>query len=103
MTPRAPSHGRPKLVVLDNDAAVLRAVGDLLDPWFEVLETKDARRALTWVQQYAAVRVIVTERFTSSVAGLSVLEAVRTLRPDVRRVMLTDHADLSGLVDQEPV
>jgi DNA-binding NtrC family response regulator len=89
---------RPKLVALDSDLASLHAVADAAEPWFDVLETRDARKALAWLQQHAAVRVIVTEHVMDTAAGVSILETVRTLRPDVRRVMLTGHADLSGII-----
>jgi DNA-binding NtrC family response regulator len=89
---------RPKLIALDSDLASLHAVADTLEPWFDVLETRDARKALAWLQQHAAVRVIVAEHVMDTAAGVSILETVRTLRPDVRRVMLTGHADLSGII-----
>jgi ActR/RegA family two-component response regulator len=89
---------KPKLIALDGDLSVLRELVAVAGPHFQVTTCRDVIRALGLVQSDRDVRVLVTEHVMHAATGTSVLEQVRAIRPDVRRVMLTSYADLAAIV-----
>jgi DNA-binding NtrC family response regulator len=93
----SPSHKR-KLVVLDADRRTLHDVCEAAKAWYEVLPTHDVRQAMLWLQNAGDVSVFVTEQVDAHFEGSSLLEKVRTLYPDVRRIVMTNFSDLGRIV-----
>lgn len=88
----------PKLVVLDGDEAVLRQVGRVFGGHFIVLQVRNPRRAIGLLEGDKYIRAILTEQVMRSADGVELLESIRTMRPDVRRVLLTTYTDLATIV-----
>src|SRR5580704_842292 len=92
------SYGKPKLIVLHHDSSSARQIAQMAPPVFEVLATSDPKQAMGWLAADRAVAVLVTEAATNAGGGLSLLEAARAQRPDVRRVLLTNYNNLAAIV-----
>ena len=88
----------PKLVALDQDDEVLRQVARVFGGTFLVLQVRNPSRALALMQIDREVRAIVTEQVMRGADGVELLETIRTMRPDVRRVMFTTYRDLARIV-----
>lgn len=86
------------LIALDGDDAVLRTIGKLAAPFYNVLPTTDPRRFLVWLERFDDVAVVVTEHVLRTANGVSLLESTRTTRPAARRVLLTAYHDLASIV-----
>ena len=87
-----------RLLALDGDDAVLKTISKIASPHFQVLVTRDPRTLLGWVENFKDVEVVVTEHVLQTSHGVSLLETVRTMRPDARRVLLTTYHDLASIV-----
>ena len=89
---------KPILVALDNDASCLREVSETAAPWFEVIRASSAKRAIELLQNNALVRAIVSEHIVNTERGIALLETACKLRPDVRRVLMSNHGDLAAII-----
>jgi DNA-binding NtrC family response regulator len=90
---------RSSLVALDDDSEALRTIQTAMSPFYNVLTTSEPRRALGWVQNDPSVSVIAVEQILSSGQGLDVLEQVQQLRPEIRRILITEFNDLASIMD----
>jgi two-component system response regulator RegA len=87
-----------KIIVVDDDIQVIREASKLFSGLFRVLGTANPMHAVALAEREENVRVIISEEVLVSGSGLDLLETVRTLRPHIRRVMLTTYADLASIV-----
>ena len=88
----------PKLLVLDQDEAILRQVGRVFAGYFVVVPVRTPHRALGLLSGDPHIRVMITEQVMRAAQGVDLLELVRAQRPDVRRIMLTTYTDLASIV-----
>ena len=88
----------PKILVLDDDQAVLAQVGRLFSAYYAIIQIGNPMRAMALIETDRSVCVFVTEQVMRFGNGVELLESARTLRPEVRRVMLTTYSDLAGIV-----
>jgi len=88
----------PRLLVLDDDPTVLAQVGKLFASHYSVLQLSNPTRAIALLETDESVRVFLTEQVMRFGNGVELLETVRSIRPDVRRVMLTNYSDLASIV-----
>jgi len=89
---------RRTLIAVDDDTEVLNQVTETLGKFYTVLTTSNAQRALGWLQDNPAVSTILVAQVLRSGLGLDVLEVARSIKPDVRRVLMTSYSDLSELM-----
>jgi DNA-binding NtrC family response regulator len=89
---------KPTLLALDNDDTVLRQIARVLAGQFHVLQVRQPLRAIGMLEAQRDIRVFITEQVMSTADGVELLETARTLRPDVRRIMLTTYTDLAAIV-----
>ena len=89
---------KPKLLALDNDETVLREIARVLVGHFTVLPVRQPVRAIGLLETHKDIRVFITEQVLSTADGVELLETVRFIRPDVRRIMLTTYTDLASIV-----
>lgn len=86
---------RPVVVLVDDDPAILSALGRLLrDEPFEILSTSKPEEALDWVGSRAVALVVADERM-SNMRGLQLLEEVGRRSPDTARILLTGYPEQS--------
>ncbi|MDT7612364.1 MAG: hypothetical protein QOG96_6867 [Pseudonocardiales bacterium] len=88
----------PRLLILDDDQAVLAQVGWLFGPYYTVVQLSNPMRAMALVESDPGVSVFLTEQVMRFGNGVELLDGVRTVRPGVRRVMLTNYSDLASIV-----
>ena len=86
------------LLALDGDDAVLRTLAQVLAPYYQVQTTRDPRKLLGWLENYKHVDAVVTEHVLQTSHGVALLESVRQMRPEARRVLLTTYHDLPSIV-----
>jgi len=87
---------KPKLAALCDDAS-LRLIEPALRTRFDVLQARDARKLLSLAEDQA-VTVVIADHALATGGAIELLLSVRSMRPDVRRVLLVDHCDLAIIV-----
>src|SRR5271154_667277 len=88
---------RPKLVVLDQNLKVLSEISRAMMPWMETFITVYAKEAMARLQQDQTIKVFLTEQILSNTTGITLLDSVRSMRPDVRRVLMCDDGQLTQI------
>lgn len=88
----------PKLLALDSDDNVLRQIARVFGGYFLVIPVRSPNRALGLLESDRHIRVMITDQVMRFAQGVELFETVRTMRPDVRRVMLTTYTDLASIV-----
>ena len=87
-----------KLLALDEDESTLGQIARVASGHYSVMQLKSPSRALGLLEADPSIEVFVTEHVMRFGNGVELLETVRTMRPEVRRVMLTNYSDLAGIV-----
>ena len=90
--------GKRKLIALDYDMNSLREVAAALAPWFDVLRFREPLKVMSLIQADDSIAAIVTEQVLPKASGVDLLESIRTLRPQVRRVLVSGYNDLASIV-----
>lgn len=90
--------GKPKLLALDHDLNALRDVAAALSPWFDVIRIREPLKVMSLIQADESITAIVTEQVLPQANGVDLLETIRTLRPQVRRVLVSGYGDLGSII-----
>ena len=88
----------PHILVLDDDAEILTQIARATSGQYRVLPTSSPTRALAILETDPKVQIFITEQVMRCGNGVDLLEAARTMKPDVRRVMLTNYSDLASII-----
>jgi len=83
---------QPRVLCVDDEPGVLRALEALLHERFEVSCTTDAREALERVR-HRAFDVVISDQRMPGMSGTELLEQVKHLSPRTMRLLLTGYAD----------
>ena len=86
-----------KLLVLDDEARILDAIGDLFEDDNEVLKTTDPAKALQFLRD-EDVAVILTDERMPSLTGHEFLQKAKELSR-ATRIMISGYADTKALTD----
>lgn len=85
----------PKVLIVDDDALVLKALGSALkNKDWEVLLAKDGKTALELLRHHS-VAVILCDQKLPDITGIDVLKQAIMLQPDTVRMLLTGSSDLN--------
>src|SRR5438046_196169 len=87
-----------KLLIISGDVSTRRQIADLAEQWFTIHSTPDAQQALSFVASDASVAVVVADHSSGRTSGVAILERVRTIRDDVRRVLIAETDDFASLI-----
>jgi DNA-binding NtrC family response regulator len=87
----------PKVLFVDDEERILRALAALFRGQYAVTITTDPVHALALVQQ-ERFHVIVSDQRMPQMQGVELLSQVRSLAPNAIRVLLTGYADLSAVM-----
>lgn len=90
---------RRTLVALDDDTHALREIEEIAKVWMDVATTRSPQRALTMIHNNPAACVLVTAQKLSASSGLAVLRAAQTLRPSMRRILLSAPGQLGDVIE----
>jgi thioredoxin reductase (NADPH) len=86
------------LLAVDDDTEVLRQITRSLESRFAVRTTSSWAQATAWLQMDKTIKLLMVGQVLRSGMGVDLLENARRIRPDVRRVLLTNFADMTGLI-----
>jgi CheY-like chemotaxis protein len=90
--PRAALTGR--VAVIDDEASVVRFMGDLLAQWsLGVATFADARSALCAIAEGEAFDLVITDQTMPGMTGLEFAHAARALRPGLPVVLYTGYRE----------
>lgn len=91
---------KPKLIALDHDVSSLREIAATLTPWFDVLRFREPMKVMALVQSddSSSIGAIVTEQVLPQASGVDLLESIRSLRPQIRRVLVSGYGDLASVI-----
>ncbi len=97
--PPRPAARRPTIVVVDDEAEVLRSLHDLLRMEYRVLTFERPDDALATLAAPGDVDVIISDQRMPEMSGVRFLEGAQRLRPDATRLLVTGYADIKAVID----
>jgi len=83
----------PRIVVVDDEEAILETMSFTFMDEYEVLTTTDAREALRLIEENQPVHVVISDQRMPGMTGVELLKLVYEKCPETMRVMLTGFAD----------
>lgn len=92
---------KPRVLCVDDEPSVLRALGWLLRSRFEVSSTTDAHEGLSLLRQ-GAFEVVISDQRMPGMTGTEFLQRAKIESPNTMRLLLTgysDYADILGSVN----
>jgi DNA-binding NtrC family response regulator len=88
-----------KLLIVDDEVNVLNALSRLLrNEVYEVICIQNPLEVLGTLEKQC-VSVIISDQKMPDIKGLDLLLKIKTLYPDIVRVILSAHADINLLID----
>jgi response regulator RpfG family c-di-GMP phosphodiesterase len=93
MTPSSRS-----VIVLDDDQTSLREISQKLAPRYKVLPTPDLHVAMRFLEDDRTVVLFVVSQSFKRMPWTQILQEVRSLRPNVKRVLQTPYGDLTDIM-----
>lgn len=96
----APPRNRPRhtLLVVDDEADVVKSVKDLLRLEYRVLGATSATEGLDLLSR-EPVSVVMTDQRMPGMTGVQFLARVKETYPDVVRLLFTGYADVRAVID----
>jgi DNA-binding NtrC family response regulator len=90
--------GKPRVLFLDDDEANLVAFSANFRSQFEIYTTVSAFDAYNLIEE-KNIQVVLADHRMPSISGVDFLETVARDYPDVQRVLVTGHCDISLLLE----
>lgn len=87
---------RPKILLVDDEPAVLDALQRQLRKAYEVTLSSEPKEALKLVVTQGPFAVVVSDLRMPVMDGVALLYSIRQLAPDTVRILLTGNADLEA-------
>lgn len=88
---------RPRLLLVDDEARILRSLAMLFRGSYEVRTHTDAREALAMLDTEPA-HVVVSDQRMPGMTGAAFLREVRQRAPQTMRILLTGYSELDAVV-----
>jgi DNA-binding NtrC family response regulator len=92
------SIGLPNILALDDDLDMLSQIARAVAGHYRVISHSNPTRAIAVLETEPAISIFVTEQVMRFGNGLDLLEAARSMKPNVRRVMITNYSDLASII-----
>ncbi len=94
--PLQPMNRQYRLVVVDDEVAIIRMLQDLLQlQGYEVVSFSDSRQALQWMQDpVREVDLLLTDHIMPGLSGADLAQQMLLIRPLLKVVMISAQADL---------
>jgi len=89
---------RPRILIVDDEEAILETMTFTFMDSYEVLTTSDPRKALELLNENAPVAVVITDQRMPEMTGVELLKQVYRKHPDTVRIMLTGFADTDATI-----
>jgi len=87
-----------KILIVDDEAANLRALERLFRKDHEVLTAQSGDEALAILEQHD-VALLITDQRMPGTTGIELLQKTVPLRPHMARILLTGYTDMSTLIE----
>lgn len=89
---------KTKILIVDDEAANLRALQRLFRKDYDVLTAQSGAEALTLLQQHD-VALLITDQRMPAMTGIELLQKTVPLRPHMVRILLTGYTDVGTLIE----
>jgi signal transduction histidine kinase len=93
------SRFRPKVLVVDDEAEVLRSIHDLLRIDCQVVTFQAGSEALEYLRATPDVAVLLSDQRMPGMLGVEVLRQAQSIRPETTRLLFTAFADIHAVID----
>lgn len=89
---------RPRILVVDDEEAILETMSFTFMDDYEVVTSSDARRALEILAESEPFAVVITDQRMPGMTGVELLAEVLAKHPQTMRIMLTGFADSDATI-----
>lgn len=89
---------RHKILVVDDEEAILETMAFTFEDEYEVLTSTDAEAALAILDEHAPVAVVLTDQRMPNMTGVEFLARVYERHPTTVRMILTGFADMEAII-----
>jgi signal transduction histidine kinase len=90
---------KPILVIVDDEADVLRSMQNLLRMEYQVATFQHGADAIEFLAKTPRVHVILSDQRMPGMNGVEVLQKAMVIRPETTRLLFTAYADIRAVVD----
>ena len=90
---------RPRILVVDDEEAILETMTFTFEDEYEVYTSRDARRALELIDEKAPITVVLTDQRMPNMSGVEFLTEVCRRHPATMRIILTGFADMNAIIE----
>jgi CheY-like chemotaxis protein len=90
---------RPRILVVDDEEAILETMTFTFEDEYEVYTSSDARRALELLDEKAPITVVLTDQRMPNMSGVEFLTEVCRRHPATVRIILTGFADMNAIIE----
>ena len=90
---------RPRILVVDDEEAILETMTFTFEGEYEVYTSTDARRALELLDEKAPITVVLTDQRMPNMSGVEFLTEVCRRHPATVRIILTGFADMNAIIE----
>jgi DNA-binding NtrC family response regulator len=86
------------IIAVDENVRLLDQIATMLDGSHRVLATSDPNRAVSWLKTDLSVCAVIAAESLRAPTGMEILSLARELRPEARRILITNYSDLSSIM-----
>lgn len=92
------SNEKARLLIVDDEEAILETMAFTFEDDYEVLTATSARQALETLDQHAPIAAVITDQRMPEQTGVEFLAVVCERHPNTTRIILTGYADGDAMV-----
>ncbi|MFQ5418029.1 MAG: response regulator, partial [Myxococcota bacterium] len=89
---------RPRILVVDDEEAILETMTFTFEDDYEVFTSTDARRALDMLDEHAPIAAVLTDQRMPKMSGVEFVTEARKRHPATVRMILTGFADMDAII-----
>jgi CheY-like chemotaxis protein len=89
---------RPRILVVDDEEAILETMAFTFEDEYEVFTSTDARRALDILDENAPIAVVLSDQRMPNMSGVEFVTEVCRRHPTTVRMILTGFADMDAII-----
>ncbi|MDJ0849005.1 MAG: response regulator [Myxococcota bacterium] len=89
---------RPRILVVDDEEAILETMTFTFEDDYEVYTSTDARRALELLEEKAPVAAVLSDQRMPNMSGVEFLREASKKHPATVRMILTGFADMDAII-----
>jgi len=92
------SESRPRILVVDDEEAILETMSFTFEDEYEVFTSTDARRALDILDEKAPIAVVLTDQRMPNMSGVEFVTEVCRRNPATVSMILTGFSDMDAII-----